>query len=148
MKKIKVSLIGMGYISDSHIDAIRRIGFLEIAAVTDINYDLANQKARKYSIPKCYRTVDELLADSDITSVHSCTPNNLHFEINKKVIESGKHIFSEKPLTIGSKQSKVLLNLLKTSPDTAAGVNFLYRMNPLVQEMMENQCWFIASGFF
>ncbi len=137
MQKIKVGLIGMGYISDSHVDAIRRIGFLEIAAITDINYDLANQKAQKYSIPRCYRTVDELLADSDITSVHNCTPNNLHFEINKKVIESGKHIFSEKPLTMESGQSKALLDLLKANPDIVAAVNFLYRMNPLVQEMKQ-----------
>ncbi len=142
MQKIKVGLIGMGYISDSHIDAIRRIGSIEITAVTDINYDLASQKAQKYSIPKCYRTVDELLADEKITSVHNCTPNNLHFEINKKVIESGKHIFSEKPLTMESKQSKILLDLLKTSPNTAAGVNFLYRMNPLVQEMKQK----VANG--
>lgn len=137
MQKIKVGLIGMGYISDSHIDAIRRIGSLEIVGVTDINYNLANQKAQKYSIPKCYRTVDELLSDDKIISVHNCTPNNLHFEINKKVIESGKHIFSEKPLTMESSQSRELINLLKAKPKIVAAVNFLYRMNPLVQEMRQ-----------
>ncbi|MCD4669769.1 MAG: Gfo/Idh/MocA family oxidoreductase [Actinomycetia bacterium] len=135
MTKIKCGIIGMGYISGYHIDAIRRAGFLEVSAITDINYELAKKKADEYCIPKCYRSVDELLTDPEITAVHNCTPNNLHFEINEKIIKSGKHVFSEKPLAMDSRESMELLELLKKNPKVAAGVNFLYRMNPLVQEM-------------
>ncbi len=135
MAKIKCGIIGMGYISGYHIDAIRRAGFLEVSAITDINYELAKKKADEYCIPKCYRSVDELLTDPEITAVHNCTPNNLHFEINEKIIKSGKHVFSEKPLAMDSRESMELLELLKKNPKVAAGVNFLYRMNPLVQEM-------------
>ena len=67
--------------------------------------------------------------------VHNCTPNFLHMEINRKIILSGKHIFSEKPLAITSVESSGLIELLKDYPDTIAGVNFNYRMNPLVQEI-------------
>ena len=135
MAKIKCGIIGMGYISGYHIDAIRRVGFLEVDAVTDINYKLAKKKADEYCIPKCYESIDELLADPGITAVHNCTPNNLHFEINEKIISAGKHVFSEKPLAINSRESMKLLNLLKENSKVIAGVNFLYRMNPLVQEM-------------
>lgn len=41
MDKIKCGIIGKGYVSDFHIGAIRRIGFAEISALTDINYELA-----------------------------------------------------------------------------------------------------------
>ena len=93
MDKIKVGIIGMGFIGVSHIDAIRRIGFLELAAVADVNYELAKRKAYEYGIPRCYESVDELLADSDIDAVHNCTPTNLHTAINEAAIKSGKHIF-------------------------------------------------------
>ena len=135
MKNIKCGIAGMGYISSSHIDAIRRVGFAEVAAVTDINYEIAKRKADSYHIPKCYKSADELLADPEISVIHNCTPTCLHFEINKKSILSGKHIFSEKPLTVNSKESEELINILGQNPEVVAGVNFLYRMNPLVQEM-------------
>lgn len=135
MDKIKVGIIGMGFIGVSHIDAIRRIGFLELAAVADVNYELAKRKAYEYGIPRCYESVDELLADSDIDAVHNCTPTNLHTAINEAAIKSGKHIFSEKPLAMNSRESQKLLDLLSAYPGTVHGVNFVYRMNPLVQDM-------------
>ena len=135
MSKIKAGIIGMGFIGASHIEAIRRIGFAEMYAVADVNYALAKKKAEEFNIPKCYQTVDELLADKDITVVHNCTPNNLHLEINEKIIKAGKHIFSEKPLGKTSEESTSMIELLKNHKDTVNGINFNYRMNPMVQEM-------------
>lgn len=142
MGRIKVGIIGMGFIGVSHIEAIRRIGFLELVAVADANYELAKRKANEYYIPKCYSTVDELLADPDIQAVHNCTPNNLHLEVNEKIIKAGKHVFSEKPLARNSEESGKLMALLAENPDIVHGVNFVYRMNPLVQEMKNK----VAAG--
>lgn len=133
--RIKAGIIGTGYIGVSHIEAIRRIGFADIIAVADVNYDLAKRKADEYHIPRCYKTVEELLADDEIAVVHNCTPNNLHLEINEKIIKAGKHIFSEKPLAKTGYESARMLELLKKNPGIVHGVNFNYRMNPLVQEM-------------
>lgn len=135
MPKVKVGIIGMGYIGVSHIEAIRRIGFTELVAVADVNYSLARKKADEYFIPKCYKSVEDLLLDEEIQVVHNCTPNNLHAEINEKIIKAGKHIFSEKPLTKTSEEAKKILALLEENKGIVAGVNFNYRMNPLVQEM-------------
>ena len=66
MKKIKVGIIGMGYIGESHIEAVRRIGFCELYAVADTNAALAKAKADYYGIEKCYTSVEELLADPEI----------------------------------------------------------------------------------
>lgn len=135
MARIKVGIIGMGFIGVSHIEAIRRIGFLELVAVADWNYELAKKKAGEYYIPKCYATIDELLADPEIQAVHNCTPNNLHLEVNEKIIKAGKHVFSEKPLARTAGETKQMLELLKQNKDIVNGINFCYRMNPLVQEM-------------
>lgn len=134
MKKIKVGIIGMGYIGESHIEAVRRIGFCELYAVADTNAELARAKAEYYGIEKCYSSVEELLADPEIDAVHNCTPNFLHLDINKEIIKSGKHLLSEKPLCMNYEQAKELVELKKDYPDSVAGVNFNYRLNPMVQE--------------
>lgn len=50
MERIKAGVIGMGFIGVSHIEAIRRIGFAELVAVADVNYDLAKKKADEYHV--------------------------------------------------------------------------------------------------
>ena len=142
MQKIKVGIIGTGYIGVSHIEAVRRIGFLELLAVADANQALAQKKAKEFFIPRCYSSLEEMLADPDIQVIHNCTPNNLHFDINKKIIQAGKHVFSEKPLARDSHESGALVALLQAWPETVAAVNFNYRMNPLVQDMRQR----IAAG--
>ncbi len=134
MKKIKVGIIGMGYIGESHIEAVRRIGACELYAVADTNYELARKKADDYGIEKCYSCVEDLLADPEIDAVHNCTPNFLHLEINKQIIRSGKHLLSEKPLCMNYEQARELVELKKQYPDSVAAVNFNYRLNPMVQE--------------
>ena len=111
MSKIRVGIIGMGYIGESHIEAVRRIGLCELYAIADTNASLAQKKADYYGIEKCYTTVDELLNDPNIDAVHNCTPNFLHLEINKKIIKSGKHLFSEKPLCTTYAEAKELVDL-------------------------------------
>ena len=134
MKKINVGIIGMGFIGVSHIEAVRRIGYLNLAAVADSDSDLAKRKADEYNIPLCYDTADALLADESIDVVHNCTPNHLHLEINSKAIEAGKHVFSEKPLARSIEESKKMMDLLAKYPDIVCGINFCYRMNPLIQD--------------
>lgn len=135
MKTIRAGVIGMGFIGVSHVEAIRRIGGAQMVAVADTNYELAKAKAEEYSISKCYKTVEELLADDDIDVVHNCTPNFLHTEINKKIIKAGKHVFSEKPLAMTHEESEELLKRLAERPSIVDGVNFCYRMNPLALDM-------------
>ena len=87
MKAIKTGIIGMGYIGESHIEAVRRIGYAEIVAVADTNLELAKKKADDYHIKNCYSSVKEMLADDSISIIHNCTPNMLHCSVNRAVLE-------------------------------------------------------------
>ena len=140
--KIKVGIVGMGFIGVSHIEGIRRIGFLELVAVADTNYELAKRKADEYGIARCYASLDELIADPEIQVIHNCTPNHLHLEVNVKIIEAGKHLFSEKPLARNVEESSRMMETLKQHPEVVAGVNYCYRMNPLIQDAKNR----IANG--
>ncbi|MBO5755971.1 MAG: Gfo/Idh/MocA family oxidoreductase [Clostridia bacterium] len=144
MKKIRVGIVGMGYIGESHIEAVRRIGFCELYAVADTNAALAKAKAEYYVIEKCYYNLDDLLADPEIDAVHNCTPNFLHLEINKKILKSGKHLLSEKPLCMNYAETEELMALKAQCPNSAVAVNFNYRLNPMVQEAKNR----VKSGEF
>ena len=142
MEKINVGIIGVGFIGQCHIEGLQRLGYVNIAAINDSNEELARQCAERFGIERCCAGYDEILSDPDIQVIHNCTPNHLHKEINLKAIESGKHIFSEKPLGLTSAESAEMLKALAKKPDVVAGINFCYRMTALIQDAKNR----IAAG--
>lgn len=135
MRKLRVGLIGIGYIGVAHVTAIRRRGCAELYGVADSNKDLLEHRRKELGLEHVYDSVDDMLADPNIDVIHDCTPNHMHLELNKKIIRAGKHIFSEKPVAASAEESAELLEVLKEYPDTVAGVNHNYRMNVMVQDM-------------
>ena len=113
MTTIKAGIIGTGFIGPAHVEAARRLGNVEIVAVAEANDDLARAKAEAMSIPRAYGDYKKLLADPEIKVVHNCTPNHLHFAINRDILAAGKHVVSEKPLAMNTKESTELVRLAK-----------------------------------
>lgn len=132
MSKIKAGVIGTGFIGPAHIEALRRVPGVQVMAVASSEKEKADKIADDFFIPKSYATWQELMNDNEVEVVHNCTPNSLHFEINKAAILAGKHVISEKPLTITSKESEELIKLAKEKKIVNA-INFNYRFYPLIQ---------------
>jgi predicted dehydrogenase len=130
MNNVKVGIIGAGFMGAAHLENLRRIPGVEITAIADINMSAAQKLAEKFSIAHVYETWQELIADPEIHSVHNCTPNTLHYEINKAAILAGKAILSEKPLTNTAAQSEELVRLAEEK-NVLNAVNFSYRNYPL-----------------
>ncbi len=133
MKTIKAGIIGTGFIGPAHVEALRRLGFIEVLAVAERGDALAQAKAEAMSIPRAYGDYHKLLADPDVQVVHNCTPNHLHFEINRDILAAGKHVVSEKPLAMSSTESRELVRLAKAAGVVHA-IDFNYRYMPLVQQ--------------
>jgi len=135
-EKIAAGIIGTGFIGPAHVEAARRLGNVEILAVAEANEELAQQKAAEMSIPRAYGNYQDLLADPDVQVVHNCTPNHLHFAVNRDILAAGKHVISEKPLAMNTTESKELLSLAESSGLIHA-VDFNYRFYPLIQHARE-----------
>ena len=131
-KKIKVGVIGTGFIGPVHVEALRRLGNIEVAALAEVNQEVADKKAVAMGIPRAYGNYKDMLKDPEIVAVHNCTPNNLHFPVNRDILNAGKHCISEKPLALDSKQSKELVKLA-AKKNLVNAVNFNYRFNPVIQ---------------
>src|SRR6266849_5092632 len=80
-------------------------------------------------------------ADREISVVHNCTPNHLHFAISKQIMAAGKHVISEKPLAMTTAESRELVKLAARAGVVNA-TDFNYRYYPLVQEAKA----MVASG--
>lgn len=132
MRRIKAAVIGTGFIGPVHIEALKRNAGVDIVAVVSDQLDRANDLAAMYAIPKVYADWKRLADDRDVEVVHNCTPNNLHFEINKAMLLAGKHVVSEKPLTLTSTESAELVKLAREKKAVTA-INFNYRFYPLMQ---------------
>ncbi|MGY4622373.1 Gfo/Idh/MocA family protein [Bradyrhizobium sp. USDA 4486] len=98
MAKIKVGLVGCGFVSELHMYAFRRVYGVdvEVAAVA-ARGDKVVAFAQHHNIPRVYRSFAELIADRELDVVDICTPPNLHAEMIVASMEAGKHVICEKP---------------------------------------------------
>jgi predicted dehydrogenase len=134
MKKLRIAIVGTGFIGKQHIEAIRRIPGTEIVAIANDDLEVAIEVSEALNIAHYYLDYRKMLEEETLDVVHNCTPSAYHYPINKAVIEKGIHIFCEKPLALSTDESQNLVELLKQY-QVAHGVNFNYRHNAMVQEM-------------
>jgi len=133
MSKIKVAVVGTGFIGPAHIEAIRRIPHVEVDALCEVTIELAKEKALLLGIPNAY-TFEDMLQRKEIDVVHICTPNFLHFRQAKAVLEAGKHVVCEKPLATKIEEAEELVRLAQQK-DLVNAVHFNLRYYPMVRQM-------------
>jgi predicted dehydrogenase len=98
-----------------------------------VNIDLARQKAEQLGIERPY-VFEDLLRQEDISSIHICTPNFLHYSQAKAALEAGKHVVCEKPLAKDLKEAEELVALAARTGLVNA-VHFNLRYYPLARQM-------------
>jgi len=127
MKKLRVGLVGFGFMGKTHLWSVRNIPFFyrspelgftaEVAAVCASTPERGRAAADGYGIPRVAESAYELIADPSIDVIDICTPNPLHFEMAKAAMAAGKAVLCEKPLTVTAKEAEELARLA-----TEAGV--------------------------
>src|SRR5580700_5202361 len=100
MKTIRTAIFGTGFMGRVHLEGVRRVESVEVAAIAGRNADAARRLAAGFSIPTATTDYPEILRDPSIDAVHVCTPNAQHFAMAKAALLSGKHVLCEKPLAI------------------------------------------------
>lgn len=141
MKKIRAAVMGLGFIGLQHVEAIRRIPGTEVVAVIGRNRERIAGLAEKLDVPHYYTSLEEMLEEIEVDVIHNCTPTAAHYEINKKALENGIHVYSEKPLTMDAASAAELTELARKK-HLATGTNFMFRNSAMVQEMQER----VANG--
>ncbi|HCA42661.1 MAG TPA: oxidoreductase [Bacteroidetes bacterium] len=144
---IKTGIIGTGHLGEMHLKILKEISKsdkeITISGVYDIDKIKSENISSSYKV-KCYESLDDIINESDALIVVSSTKS--HFEIAEKIIQNGKHLFIEKPVTETIQQAEDLL-ALKKNENQKIQVGHIERFNPaiLALEKYEIEPLFIES---
>lgn len=127
MTTLGAAIIGCGAIYPLHAKAISAITDVNLLTVVDIDADKAKQAGIEYA---CHVTDDyrEILNDNRIDVVHLCTPHYLHAEMAVELLHAGKHVLTEKPISVDLPSAKLMLDAAEKSSGQL-GVVFQNRYN-------------------
>ena len=123
-KPMSVGVIGTGMICRIYIENIaQRFEIVQLKAVADIAIEKAKEVADQFGVKAC--TVDELMEDPEIDIILNLTPPSVHYDIMKRALLAGKHVYTEKTFTMNTKEAAELVALaaekdlmIGSAPDT------------------------------
>jgi predicted dehydrogenase len=128
-----MGLVGPGFIAAHHLDAVRRLGNVEVVGIAGSSLESTTRRACELNAGKAYADYRDLLADPAVHVVHNTTPNYLHREVSLAALRAGKHVISDKPLAANVHEARELYEAAREA-NLAHVVTFNYRGYPLVQQ--------------
>lgn len=111
MRKYHVGIIGCGAIAGQYLHNAREVysDYFEITAVADLLPERAKARAEEFGIGK-YGAPEIIYGDDTIDIVINLTVPVAHEEISVRILESGKHVYTEKPLAVSREGMRHILN--------------------------------------
>ncbi|WP_066424432.1 Gfo/Idh/MocA family protein [Anabaena sp. 4-3] len=134
--KIGVAIVGTGFGQKVHIPAFQAHHRTEIVAIYHRDINKAKAIAEAHNIPHACDTLADILTLPTVQAVSISTPPFLHYEMAKQVLQAGKHLLLEKPVTLNFAEAKELYELAKAK-GVIATVDFEFRFVPAWQLFAE-----------
>lgn len=134
MIRYKAAVFGTGFVGRVHLEAIRRLGYVQVYAIGESEKEKARRLGDEFHVEKTHSDWRVLLEDPEIDVVHVCTPNVHHFPMAKASLEAGKHVICEKPLATSAAQAQELIDLA-TQKNLAHATFHNLRFYPMVQHI-------------
>jgi len=133
MDKVKVGIIGVGYLGMQHARILSYLEEAELKGVADIDFKKAMMIGNRHGV-KYYQHYENMLDEIDAAIV--ATPTSEHFSISMRLLKEGKSVLVEKPITETVEQAEKLVETSKKN-GLVLQVGHLERFNPAV-EAVEN----------
>jgi predicted dehydrogenase len=140
LDKVRVAIVGCGYISVRNVPGYLQQDRCEVVALCDPIEELAQARAREWRIdPKIYTSYEDVLNDSAIDAVELLTPSQMHARQSIDALDAGKHVSSQKPVGVNVAETEELIAAVsRAKTKFRVTENFLY-YPPLVKatELLE-----------
>jgi predicted dehydrogenase len=154
-KVMGVGIIGCGNISWAYLKLAKLFKDIEVRAVADINMDAAKARAAEFGVRA--ETVKDLLKAKDIEIVVNLTVPATHYKVSKQILDAGKHVYSEKPLTLSYKDALALQKYAAkkklrvcSAPDTFLGASHQQARQSIdsgaIGKIVSGTCHFMGPG--
>jgi predicted dehydrogenase len=143
MEKIKIGVIGVGHLGSLHAKMLSTIGAVKLTGVFDADIERSKKVAEEFQT-NAFHSIDEMLEKVDAVSI--ATPTSTHHSVSLKVLNAGKHVFIEKPITETIEQAEDLV-LKAREKNLKIQVGHIERFNPalLSIDQLKLQPLFIES---
>ena len=122
-----VGFIGTGMISDTYLENLTSFPDVRVVILGDLDQDRARAQAEKYDIPQ-WGSSDDVLTHPDVEIIVNLTILAAHAPVASEAIAAGKHVWSEKPISVDRASGRALLEqaesaglLVGVAPDTMLG---------------------------
>lgn len=132
MDRIKVGVIGIGFIGAAHVEALKRVPGVDVVAIVDGVG--AEEKAKTLDVPHAFDNYQEMIEVCKPDSIHICTPNSTHKEIALYACARGIHVVCEKPMARNAQEAQEMLDAARASGIIHA-VNFHNRYYPIPHQL-------------
>lgn len=110
MKKLKIAIIGCGYIANYHVRGLQSIPDVEVVSAVGLSIEAARAFAAKYNIKDTTSDVSDLYKRDDIDAVVIGTPNKFHAPFAIEFLKHGKDVFLEKPMAMSAEEGLTIKN--------------------------------------
>src|SRR6266849_4826927 len=139
---LRVAILGCGKVADQHVQAIHRIPDCKIVTLCDRELLMAKQLGERFGISECFDDVKEMLGAASSDVVHITTPPQSHYSLAKQCLESGSHVYLEKPFTVTASEAESLIQLAENcGSKITVGHNYLFTLEMLEMRRL------VRSGF-
>ncbi|MGZ9586047.1 Gfo/Idh/MocA family protein [Paenibacillus marinisediminis] len=139
MRKKRVGIIGCGNIFPMHAASVQLSGAAEVVAVCDVIEERAKTAAQAYNCDY-YLDYNRMLEEAKLDVVHVCTPHYLHAPMVIAAARAGKHVITEKPMSITVEDAEAMIQACEDH-NVTFGVIFQNRYNPgslLIKKELES----------
>jgi predicted dehydrogenase len=127
---VGIGIIGTGTIFPAYARTLANAPDVKLVAVADLDETRARARAEAFGVPHA-SAPEALLERDDIELVIDLTVPSAHFDVNRRALAAGKHVYSEKPLSATAAEARSLVELAERSglalggaPDTFLGVGY------------------------
>lgn len=132
MNKLRVGIVGAGYVSAHHLRALKSIPSVHVVGVADLDLARAQLVANSFHLPKAYSSADEMLASGTVDVVHVLTPPAFHADVAIQALSAGAHVLVEKPMAETPEQCKRMAAVANSSGRTLCVVHS-GRLDPIIK---------------
>ena len=134
-EKTKIGVVGVGHLGNHHTRILSQVREAELVGVNDIDAEKGRRVAREYGT-RSFESLDQLLKETDAISL--VVPTTIHHPLAKRILESGKDLLIEKPITETVEQAEELVGLAQKK-GVIMQVGHIERFNPALQAIQNRE---------
>ena len=112
-RRIRTGVIGCGSVSHSYLPVLTKSPFVDVVSLCDRRYERAQQQGEAFGVAHTYRHIDDMLAGEPFDFLVTLTDMQEHEHLNRRALEAGKHVWSEKPIANSLAAGQELLRIAR-----------------------------------